>query len=94
VWSPDGKELFYRNQDRVMAVSVQTGPTFQAQTPTLLFEGPYLLGTTGPAESVNYDVSPDGQRFVMLKGEEGSQQNQISVVINWFEELKRLVPTN
>ncbi len=94
VWAHDGKELFYRNEDRVMAASVQTGPSFQAQTPTLLFEGPYLNGTTLAGGSVNYDVSPDGQRFVMLKGEEGSQQSQINVVLNWFEELKRLVPTN
>ena len=93
VWAPDGKELFYRNQDRVMAVSVQTGPTFQVQTPTFLFEEPYLQGSTLAGGTVNYDVSPDGQRFVMLKGEEGSQQSHITVVINWFEELKRLVPT-
>ena len=93
VWSPDGQELFYRNQDRIMAVSVQTGPTFQAQTPKLLFEGAYLDSTVLAGLAANYDVSPDGKRFVMLKAEEGSQQNQITVVINWFEELKRLVPT-
>ncbi len=41
-----------------------------------------------------YDISPDGQRFLMIKAVEGSQSGQINVVLNWFEELKRLVPTN
>jgi len=42
----------------------------------------------------NYDISPDGQRFVMIKeSEEQQEARQINVVLNWFEELKRLVPT-
>ncbi len=40
-----------------------------------------------------YDVAPDGQRFVMIKESEEQQVGQINVVLNWFEELKRLVPT-
>ena len=44
-------------------------------------------------QTANYDVSPDGERFVMLQGVEGTRGSQISVVLNWFEELKRLVPT-
>ncbi len=45
---------------------------------------------------VDYDISPDGQRFLMIKeaDEEEGQPDQINVVLNWFEELKRLVPTN
>ncbi len=39
-----------------------------------------------------YDISPDGQRFLMIKAVEGVAQ--LNVVLNWFEELKRLVPTN
>ena len=40
-----------------------------------------------------YDISPDGQRFLMIR-EAGAGQGQINVIQNWFEELKRLVPVN
>ena len=88
-WSADGRELFYRLGDKMMVVEVQSEPAFTSGRPQLVFEGPYLLGTS----VANYDISPDGQRFLMIKEEEG-QQDQINVVLNWFEELKRLVPTN
>ena len=87
-WSADGRELFYRLGDKMMVVEVQSEPAFTSGRPQLVFEGPYLLGTS----VANYDISPDGQRFLMIKEEEG-QQDQINVVLNWFEELKRLVPT-
>ncbi len=74
-----------------MGVSVQTGATFKAETPGLLFEGSYAYNFTG--KTSNYDVTPDGQRFLMVEeAEEG--QGQINVVLNWFEELKRLVPNH
>jgi len=41
-----------------------------------------------------YDISPDGQRFLMMKEGTAKEQSQINVILNWFEELKRLVPTN
>jgi len=41
-----------------------------------------------------YDISPDGKRFLMMKEGTAQEQAQINVVLNWFEELKRLVPTN
>jgi hypothetical protein len=59
----------------------------------MLFEGGYQ---SLPAISTpNYDVSPDGQRFLMLKPSEQAQAapTQINVVLNWFEELKRRVPS-
>ena len=89
-WSPNGKELFYRNQDKMMAVSIQTEPTFEAGTPKLLFEGAYALSE--PPLFSNYDVDAQGQ-FLMIKEEEQGK-GQINVVLNWFEELKRLVPTD
>jgi serine/threonine-protein kinase len=92
VWSPDGTELFYRSGDQMMVVSVQTEPTFNAGRPRVLFEGSYL-STTISVGFQYYDISPDGQRFLMIK-EGGSGHTQINVVLNWFEELKRLVPTN
>ena len=91
VWSPDGKELFYRSRDQMMAVSIQTEPTFRAGRPEVLFEGSYR-STQNPAGLQYYDLSPDGQRFLMIKKDDDPAQ--INVVLNWFEELKRLVPTN
>ena len=57
----------------------------------MLFEGPYV-STVGTFP--NYDVSLDGQRFLMLKPVEQAQAapTQINVVLNWFEELKQKVP--
>ncbi len=89
-WSADGRELFYRLGRKMMVVEVQSEPAFTSGRPQLVFEGPYL---TDNFATPNYDISPDGQRFLMIKKEEG-QQDQINVVLNWFEELKRLVPTN
>ena len=91
LWARDGKELFYRNGDKMMVISVQTEPTFKMlANPRILFQGSYYSGTFGWAS--NYDVTPDGQQFVMVKQAETSA-TQINVVLNWFEELKRLVPT-
>jgi len=90
VWSPDGKELFYRSGDQMMVVSVQTQPTFRFSRPEVLFEGSYVTTRFGGGYAY-YDIAPDGQRFVMIK-EEDTAPAQINVVLNWFEELKRLVP--
>jgi serine/threonine-protein kinase len=91
VWNPNGRELFYRSGDKMMAVDIATQPSFAAGKPRMLFEGPYQ-----PTEATapNYDVSRDGQRFLMLKPVEQAQAapTQIDVVLNWFEELKQKVP--
>ncbi len=94
VWSPDGKELFYRTSNKMMVVSIQTqGQTLLAGSPRVLFEGQYVSHST-PAGLAYYDTA-DGKRFLMLKEENLLEtQGQINVVLNWFEELKRLVPTN
>ena len=91
VWNPNGRELFYRSGDKMMAVDIATQPSFTAGKPRMLFEGPYEpTWATNP----NYDVSADGQRFLMVKASEQEQAStQINVVQNWFEELKRRVPT-
>ena len=91
IWSPGGKELFYRTGDKMMVVSIETEPTFRSGRPEVLFEGSYRV-TQNPAGLQYYDISPDGQRFLMIKRAEDPAQ--INVVLNWFEELKRLVPTN
>jgi eukaryotic-like serine/threonine-protein kinase len=92
VWNPNGRELFYRSGDKMMAVEIATQPSFAAGKPRMLFEGQYV---PTPVTYPNYDVSPDGQRFLMLKTAEQAQAapTQINVVLNWFEELKQKVPT-
>lgn len=94
VWNRNGRELFYRSGNTMMAVEVTTQPTVSAAKPRVLFEGQYLL-TRFPQAGVTYDVSPDGQRFLMVKEiEQTTTATQINVVLNWFEELTRRVPTN
>jgi Tol biopolymer transport system component len=90
VWNPNGRELFYRQGDKMMAVDVSTQPAFSAGKPKVLFEGHYV---PTPVSFPNYDVSADGQRFLMLRALNPAQSlTQINVVLNWTEELKRLVP--
>jgi serine/threonine-protein kinase len=99
VWSPIGRELFFVNGSALLAVAVQTTPSFRAANPTRLFEAHSrildgrLLGNSGRT----FDVSPDGKRFLMLKDESGAAARQaarpnIVVVQNWFEELIALLP--
>src|ERR1700736_5342265 len=91
VWNPNGRELFYRQGNKMIVVDVATRPSFSAGKPRVLFEGLYIRAAqANPA----YDVSPDGQRFLMLKAsEQEPNATQINVVLNWFEELKQKVPT-
>jgi eukaryotic-like serine/threonine-protein kinase len=90
VWNPNGRELFYRSGDKMMAVDIAAQSGFTASKPRVLFEGRY---EPTAATSPNFGVSPDGQRFLMLKpSEQEAAPTQINVVLNWFEELKRRVP--
>jgi serine/threonine-protein kinase len=98
IWARNGRELFFMGGGAltsgvtsIWAVPVESSPTFRAGVPRKLFEGPYfaqLLGRT-------YDVSPDGQRFLMIKPspESAAIRPRIVVVDNWTEELKRRVAT-
>ncbi|MHC4191817.1 MAG: TolB family protein [Planctomycetota bacterium] len=90
LWSRDGKELFYRCGDKVMAVTVETEPEFKAGTPRELFKGQFWGTTSHPG--LCYDITPDG-RFIMIQEDEESPRTRINIVLNWFEELKHLVPT-
>ncbi len=97
LWARSGRELFYVGPDgAVMSAAVEGESTFRAGTPTRLFEGPYFMAAAQAGRT--YDVSPDGQRFLMIKmagaSHETSTPTSIVVVEHWFEELKRLVATN
>jgi serine/threonine-protein kinase len=90
IWSATGDELFYRNRDKWMVVSISTKPEFAAGTPQVVFEGPYIN-----VAGLSYDVAPDGNRFLVLQPQyDDSQVRELIVVTNWFEELKRLVPAD
>jgi len=92
-WNRNGKELFYRSGNKMMALDVTTQPGFSPGKPRMLFEGQYLTNDW-PQVGTLYDVSPDGQRFLMVKTtEQAFAATQINVVLNWFEELKQKVPT-
>ncbi len=93
VWSRNGRELFYLNNDKMMAVNVTTEPsltTLIAGAPRVLFQGRFARSLTAIS---SFDIAPDGQRFLMVPDTQSEQSaTQINVVLNWFEELKRLVP--
>ena len=78
----------------MMVAETTTQPSFSVGKPRTLFEGQYVTNLF-PGISALYDVSADGQRFLMIKETEAASQSaaQINVVLNWFEELKRRVPT-
>jgi Tol biopolymer transport system component len=89
VWNPNGRELFYRQDDKMMAVDIATQPALIAQKPRMLFESAGLLRVS---TTPNYDVSRDGQRFLMVQASEQQAAPQLNVVLNWFDELKRRAP--
>ena len=91
MWARSGEELFYRNGDKMMVVDIAAEPTFTYGTPRLLFEGDY--GSFGARRM--YDVTADDERFLMVKtSQEGAGVSHLAVTLNWFEELKRLAPTD
>jgi hypothetical protein len=74
----------------MMAVEIVTQPDFSVGKPQMLFERVYA---TDPVGVPNYDVSPDGQRFLMIKDiEDDAPARQINVILNFTEELKRRLP--
>ena len=82
LWSPDGKEIFYREYDKLMVVSVENGPSLILGSPQLLFEGSYKTSGYG-GWAHNYDITPDGSRFVMINQTSQTRIREINVVINW-----------
>ena len=92
VWERDGKQLFYRQSGNIMGVDVRTQPAFTASTPRIIVPakaiGNFLSGDP-------FDISPDGQRFLIHQQSSGAAQAaQINVILNWSEELRRLASAN
>jgi hypothetical protein len=97
IWDPTGRELYYRNGRALISVPVEAAGTgFTYGNPRVLFEGPYVPEAFGSGDGRSYALSPDGQRFLMMKEQaqpdSSSGPTQIVVILNWVEELQRLVP--
>jgi serine/threonine-protein kinase len=87
VWSPNGKELFYRDRDlRMMTVPIETEPEFKPSEPKFMFEFKFAMEA-----GRDYDISPDGQHFLFVKeGDVLGEDAELVIVQDWFDEL---VPT-
>ena len=88
-WAPDGSELFYFSiaENAFFAVPIQIEPTFRVGAPHKLFGGDYVRGGGN-----QWDITPDGERFLLIREIREVASTGIHVVLNWTEELKRLVP--
>ena len=87
-----GNEIFFRCGDRAMSLDVETEPEFRVTgKPELMFEGPYDYGEVGDS---HWDISPDGERFAMIRLEEASRPRQIEIVLNWRTLVHRAFETS
>ena len=97
-WSRDGRELFYRSDGGIMVATIEaTGAGLRTGKPQLLFKGSFRGGAAGLSLASNvfadYDVAPDGKSFVMFPsgaGDHGDRAGLVTLVTNWFDELKRV----
>jgi Tol biopolymer transport system component len=96
MWSPDGRELYYRDFDGAMwALPVELRPTFKPGAAVRLFGSQQYGGRGRLMGGRAYDLSPDGKRFLMIKPDPDTMDAgtpSVMVVLNWFEELKRAAP--
>jgi len=93
LWSPDGRELFYRALEwkKLIKVDIKTQPEFSMGLPQVLFE--HAGGGGNPIRA--YDITPDGQRFLFYVGSSEYKPvpvTKLTLVQNWFDELRRLAP--
>jgi hypothetical protein len=89
VWSRDGKEIFFRNRDRMMTVPVRLGPEPSVGKPAALFEKPGFLMVPF-TEFRQYDVAPDGKSFAMIQLPDAATPAPVPVLVtNWFAEVDR-----
>ncbi len=91
VWSPKGNEIFYRRGSQMIAVPVSTRGDLTVGVTSVLFDVPFDIDPFNN-DATNYDVTRDGQRFIMVQRatEPDRSRQQLNIVVNWTEELKRL----
>ena len=91
MWAPNGGEIFFRNGNAVLSADIALTPQVRVGRSRVLFTGNYLLASViRPA----YDVTPDGNAFVMVQPYAETVVSRMIVIVNWFDELRRLVPVN
>jgi len=83
-WARNGRQLFYVEAGTLMEVPVRTTPEFWAGTPVPLFAHSHFARWMEP----NYDVSADGERFLVPGRSEQGKERLIHVVQNWFSEFR------
>ena len=88
-WNGDGTELFFVSGDDLMAVEVSTRGVFQPGNPKALFSTS-MVGARNL--TFNYDVSADGQRFVVVQQADAGETPTITVIENWYAEFKDIQP--
>jgi len=88
LWAPNGRELFYWVDNRIMSVPVSMGETLEIGNPVGIFD----YEPNSVSWGMTYDVSPDGTWFVGEQRDPTAPPVEIEVVLNWFEELKQRVP--
>jgi Tol biopolymer transport system component len=93
-WSRNGKELFYRTlDDKIMMITyTASGESFRADKPQLWSPGQF----TDRGATYNFDLHPDGKRFAVLKApgaEHTAAVNKVSFIFNFFDEIRRKVPS-
>ena len=89
LWRSDGRVLYYRNNDAMMSVAIQSQKEFSYETPKLVFKVPFESYSI-----THYDYDHLNNRFIMLKQDKSSVPRQINIVLNWVEELKRIVSSD
>ncbi|HUQ87383.1 MAG TPA: protein kinase [Vicinamibacterales bacterium] len=88
MWAPNGKELFYKNGNRLMVVPIELGSGFNPGGPKMLFQIP--LPESSPGDASRYGVSPDGQRFLVTTTDnEAPPAPTFNVVLNWQREFEK-----
>jgi serine/threonine-protein kinase len=83
-------EIFFRRGNQFFSAVVSPGADLEWGTPQLVFEVPDFIDTSG----ISYDISSDGQLLYTMKRAEATIDGRIHLISNWYEELKRLVPTS
>jgi Tol biopolymer transport system component len=88
-WRQDGKELFYLSADgKMMAVAVKTGASFEASSPVALFQT-HRRQPVSSQDVFSYDVSGDGQKFLILTKVDEANAAPLSVLLNWASEMEK-----
>ncbi len=89
-WSPDGSEIIYRYGSQWFSASFSDDPSLELGSPEVLFEGPYIN-----IPGYSWDISPDGDRFLLV---ENPAQNEpltkLVVITKFFDEIRRRLPVD